>query len=84
MTDTKILVGDARDRLRELPDKSVHCVITSPPYWGLRSYKGDCEQRYLPLATLVFKNIYKCHSVENGLPVLMNNGIFHAVFAYSD
>ena len=41
MTDTKILVGDARDRLRELPDKSVHCVITSPPYWGLRSYKGD-------------------------------------------
>ena len=21
-----------------LPDKSVHCVVTSPPYWGLRSY----------------------------------------------
>jgi DNA modification methylase len=27
-----------RDRLRELPDESVHCVVTSPPYWGLRDY----------------------------------------------
>jgi DNA modification methylase len=31
-------VGDARDCLRELPDASVHCVVTSPPYWGLRDY----------------------------------------------
>lgn len=30
--------GDARQVLRELPVKSVHCVVTSPPYWGLRSY----------------------------------------------
>ncbi|MEY9861521.1 site-specific DNA-methyltransferase (adenine-specific) [Catenulispora sp. GAS73] len=33
-----ILVGDVRTRLSELPDASVHCVITSPPYWGLRDY----------------------------------------------
>lgn len=26
------------DRLREMPDESVHMVCTSPPYWGLRSY----------------------------------------------
>ena len=37
----RILVGDALARLRELPDDSVHCVVTSPPYWGLRAYKGD-------------------------------------------
>ena len=24
--------------LRTLPDESVHCVVTSPPYWGLRDY----------------------------------------------
>jgi DNA modification methylase len=24
-----------------LADKSVHCVVTSPPYWGLRKYTGD-------------------------------------------
>jgi DNA modification methylase len=33
-----ILQGDVCDRLRELPDESVNCVVTSPPYWGLRDY----------------------------------------------
>jgi site-specific DNA-methyltransferase (adenine-specific) len=36
-----ILVGDARDRLAELPDASVDCVVTSPPYWGLRDYNHE-------------------------------------------
>jgi len=30
--------GDAVDMMREIPDGSIHCCITSPPYWGLRSY----------------------------------------------
>jgi site-specific DNA-methyltransferase (adenine-specific) len=34
----RILVGDARQRLKELPAASVDCVITSPPYFGLRDY----------------------------------------------
>jgi DNA modification methylase len=33
-----ILIGDCRARLKELPDESVHCVVTSPPYFGLRDY----------------------------------------------
>jgi len=33
-----ILVGDVLDRLRDLADGSVACVVTSPPYWGLRDY----------------------------------------------
>ncbi len=33
-----ILGGDCRDVLRTLPDESAHCVVTSPPYWGLRDY----------------------------------------------
>lgn len=37
----RILVGDVLERLRGLPDNSVHCVVTSPPYWGLRSYLPD-------------------------------------------
>ena len=37
----QLLVGDALERLRELPDESVHCCVTSPPYWGLRAYGGD-------------------------------------------
>jgi DNA modification methylase len=34
----RILKGDCRDVLKTLPDESVHCVVTSPPYWGLRDY----------------------------------------------
>lgn len=33
-----LYVGDALEVLTELPDTSVHCVVTSPPYWGLRDY----------------------------------------------
>jgi DNA modification methylase len=33
--------GDALATLRELPAGSVHCCVTSPPYWGLRSYCGE-------------------------------------------
>ncbi len=33
-----ILKGDALTRLRGLPDGSVDCIITSPPYWRLRRY----------------------------------------------
>lgn len=34
----RILNGDAIDVLRTLPAESVHCCVTSPPYWGLRDY----------------------------------------------
>jgi DNA modification methylase len=34
----QILIGDVFDRLKELPSSSVDCVVTSPPYWGLRDY----------------------------------------------
>jgi DNA modification methylase len=35
---TTILSGDCRDILHTLPAQSVHCVVTSPPYFGLRDY----------------------------------------------
>jgi len=35
----RILVGDARDELRKLPDRLADCVITSPPYFRLRNYQ---------------------------------------------
>lgn len=36
-----LLTGDCRDILRTLPTNSVHCCVTSPPYFGLRSYVAD-------------------------------------------
>lgn len=44
MSDTSRLhVGDCVEVLRTLPAHSVHCCVTSPPYWGLRDY-GMAEQ----------------------------------------
>ncbi|HEX5704917.1 MAG TPA: site-specific DNA-methyltransferase [Pyrinomonadaceae bacterium] len=34
----QIIHNDALSALRELPDESVQCVVTSPPYFGLRDY----------------------------------------------
>lgn len=37
----RVLEGDCREVLRSLPDASVQCCVTSPPYWGLRDYGVD-------------------------------------------
>lgn len=34
-------LGDCLNVLRAMPDNSVHCCVTSPPYWGLRDYGHD-------------------------------------------
>jgi DNA modification methylase len=54
-----ILIGDVREKLKELSDQSIDCVVTSPPYWGLRDYGtaswdgGDplCDHQGKPMAT---------------------------------
>jgi len=52
--ESRIIIGDALETLRTLPDESVNCCVTSPPYWGLRDYGtaqwdgGDpaCDHRH--------------------------------------
>lgn len=39
-----ILVGDARGELRHLPESSIDCVITSPPYFRLRDFGSGNDQ----------------------------------------
>ena len=34
--------GHVLDVLRAMPEASVHCVVTSPPYWGLRECAKGC------------------------------------------
>jgi DNA modification methylase len=38
MATHRLIQGDCIEGLRALPDASVHCCVTSPPYWGLRDY----------------------------------------------
>ena len=60
--------ADAREI--PLPDISVHCVVTSPPYWGLRDYGlgqwqgGDAECGHKRLA----KDRQKEHGLKDRLP----------------
>ena len=35
------LVGDVLDKLKDLPEESIQCCVTSPPYWGLRNYQEE-------------------------------------------
>jgi len=38
MIANRILIGNNIDTLKTIPDKSVNCCVTSPPYYGLRDY----------------------------------------------
>lgn len=46
-----ILFGDALDRLRQLPEASVDCVMSSPPYFQLRDYGVDGQLGLEPAVT---------------------------------
>ncbi len=39
------LLGDCIEILKEIPDESIDCVITSPPYWQLREYDVKDEHQ---------------------------------------
>ena len=48
----RILIGDVRQVLATLPDESVNCCITSPPYWSLRSYlPADHPKKHLEIGS---------------------------------
>jgi DNA modification methylase len=60
----RILTGDCRDVLATLPAESVHCVVTSPPYWGLRDYGVSGQiglestyQGYVEQMVAVFRDV---------------------------
>lgn len=60
----RVLTGDAREQLRALPDQSVYCCITSPPYYGLKDYsvvgqigREDTPSAYIERLLAVFREV---------------------------
>ena len=51
VTESLVLEGEVTETLPRLPDSSVQCVITSPPYWGLRDYGIDGQIGLEPTLT---------------------------------
>lgn len=59
-----IIVGDVRERLSHLPEKTFRCCVTSPPYWGLRDYGAEDQigsevtvDEYIKDLTAVFREV---------------------------
>ena len=53
-----IYQGDCLDVMAKLPSRSIHCVVTSPPYWGLRDYGiGDDALGLEPTPELYVKHL---------------------------
>lgn len=77
-THHKIINGDSRN-MTELPDNSVHLIITSPPYWQLKDYGTenqigfhDSYENYINNLNLVWK---ECHrTLHNGCRLCVNIG----------
>lgn len=71
----EILVGDAKEKLSELPDNSVDTAMTSPPYWRLRDYG---EEGQLGLEPKPEKYVENLMEVFNELQrVLKPTGTFY-------
>ena len=63
---TRILTGDARRVLAQLPDRSVGMCLTSPPYYGLRDYGHDDQigleatpEAFVQELVVVFREVWR-------------------------
>lgn len=72
--DNLIMVGDALSGLKQIPDRSVQCAVTSPPYWNVRDYGHPLQiglektlPEYLDRLTAVFGELHR---------VLSDDGLF--------
>ncbi|TAN57067.1 site-specific DNA-methyltransferase, partial [Patescibacteria group bacterium] len=77
-TNHKIIIGDSRN-MAELQDKSVHLVITSPPYWQLKDYGNsdqigfnDSYEDYINNLNLVWKESFRV--LNDGCRLCINIG----------
>ncbi len=62
----EVIVGDCRTVLRDLPAESVDCVVTSPPYFGLRDYEHERQlgiestrDAYIEEIVAVFAEVFR-------------------------
>jgi len=60
----EVFCGDCLEVMRGLPDKHVQCVVTSPPYWGLRDYGVDGQlglertpEEYIEKMVAIFREV---------------------------
>jgi len=72
MKPNSIICGDALEELRKFPDESVSCIVTSPPYYGLRDYGVDGQIGLEPTYQKFIKNL--CDIFDEVKRVLKKDG----------
>lgn len=77
----QLITGDSQTILEMMPDNYVQCVITSPPYWGLRDY-GVNGQLGLEISVKDYVNVM-VNLFREIRRVLRNDGTFWLVIGDS-
>ncbi|MFQ5589566.1 MAG: DNA-methyltransferase [Phycisphaerae bacterium] len=79
----EIFQGDVRDKLAELPGDSVQCVVTSPPYWGLRDYGVPGQlgleptpEEYVANMVEVFRGVWRVLKPDGALWLVLADSYF--------
>lgn len=79
--EVKILTGDSRELLRDLPSESVQCCVTSPPYWGLRDYDHPAQigaepspEQYVANLVEIFRGVRRVLSKDGTLWLNVGDG----------
>ena len=67
-----LIIGSSLEKLRELPSNHVQCIITSPPYWGLRDYDNDEQLGQEDTPEKFVSNL--ADIFEEGMRVLRDDG----------
>lgn len=89
--DWKIIQGDALETLKTLPDQLVQCVVTSPPYWGLRDYGVPGQlgleptlEEYVAKMVEVFREVRRVLRDDGTLWLNLGDSYVGALAEYKD
>ncbi len=81
ITSNTIIEGDSLVALQRLPDSMFQCVVTSPPYWGMRDYGVDGQiglenqlQQYINSLVMIFREVRRVIKDDGVLWINIGDG----------
>jgi site-specific DNA-methyltransferase (cytosine-N4-specific) len=79
--EVRIITGDSRAVLQDLPAESIQCCVTSPPYWGLRDYDHPAQigaepspEQYVANLVQIFQGVRRVLSKDGTLWLNVGDG----------
>lgn len=81
LPEVRVLIGDSRKVLGHLPEESVQCCVTSPPYWGLRDYEHPAQigaepspEQYVENLVEIFRSVRRALRKDGTLWLNIGDG----------